>query len=244
MVGGGRDYKGISAACLLPGALSSLQPHSLSSLQVLARPPHGASKLSPGGGIHPPLLHPCRRAVVSFGSFCGLGLLFLSTVVRKPLPQKVSAGGLVYRGEAPQGLQVGHTPNSQTGTATKGAIKLSFPWSRWFALGQVLSLSVTQLYIQSFIPVQIPHGNKQTNKSGSIKGVDEMLVAWVPDRCPLFVDRLPQGSFWGMTSTPHGHSGWDCHSRHLGLSCPLGYDTLGRPGNWNPVWRDKRLGTR
>lgn len=135
MVGGGRDYKGISAACLLPGALSSLQPRSLSSLQVLARPPHGASKLSPGGGIHPPLLHPCRRAVVSFGSFCGLGLLFLSTVVRKPLPQKVSAGGLVYRGEAPQGLQVGHTPNSQTRDSNKGSHQVVFPLEPLVRLG-------------------------------------------------------------------------------------------------------------
>ena len=51
-----------------------------------------------------PLLPFCpSRAAGSFGSFCGLGLLFLSTVVRKPLPQKVSAGVFVYRGDAPEG---------------------------------------------------------------------------------------------------------------------------------------------
>lgn len=43
---------------------------------------------------------PAHKAAVSLGSFCGLGLLFLSTAVRKPLPQKVSSGGLVYRGDA------------------------------------------------------------------------------------------------------------------------------------------------
>lgn len=161
-MGGGRDYTGISAACLLPGALSSLFS-LLPSGPGPARPPHGASKLSPRGGIHPPLLHPCQRAVVSFGSFCGLGLLFLSTVVRKPLPQKVSAGGLVYRGEAPQGLQVGHTPNSQTRDSNKGSHQVVFPLEPLVRLGTSAE-PLCDSVIHSFIPVQIPHGNKQTNK--------------------------------------------------------------------------------
>lgn len=77
------------------------------------------------------------RAAVSLGSFCGLGLLFLSTIVRKPLPQKVSAGGLIYRRDTSIAPGKFHTiPTDKEPREQPG-----FPLSRWVALGQTLCLS-------------------------------------------------------------------------------------------------------
>lgn len=78
----------------------------------------GLPQASPEGCSFP---LPTQGGAVSFGSFCGLGLLFLSTVVRKPLPQKVSAGGLVYRGDTRRAPSESH-PHPQ---ARSGAIRLA-----------------------------------------------------------------------------------------------------------------------
>ncbi|XP_036008314.1 uncharacterized protein LOC118567373 isoform X2 [Mus musculus] len=58
-----------------------------------------ASKPQPWRGCTLQPSHSCLLWI-----FLRSGLAVLSTVVRKPLPQKVSTGGLVYRGD-PQGLQ-------------------------------------------------------------------------------------------------------------------------------------------
>lgn len=124
---------GCSGFEMPPALWGSLLPlHSPSALPYLL-PALSTSRAAPQPyPTHPLQTHPARahtsaarkgvfrflpsspcRAADSFGSFCGLGLLFLSTVVRKPLPQKVSAGDLVYRGDALRG----HKPNLPTRTS-------------------------------------------------------------------------------------------------------------------------------
>ena len=96
------------SACFL--ALSSLLPLPPSP-QVLDLLSEGHLQAEPPEDSAFPSCLPSHpsRASGPFGSFCGLGLLFLSTVVRKPLPQKVSAGGLVYRGTPQRAPGGSHT---------------------------------------------------------------------------------------------------------------------------------------
>ncbi|EPQ15757.1 hypothetical protein D623_10010536 [Myotis brandtii] len=91
-------------------------------------------KAAPEGHSFPP----AHKAAASFGSFCGLGLLFLSTVVRKPLPQKASSGGLVCRGDAFRAPGESHpTPRDQEWSHQPG-----LPFQLLAASGQALHLSV------------------------------------------------------------------------------------------------------
>ena len=93
----GINYFLTSPLLFIPRALSSLLPPPPSGPGCISYQ-KATCKPSPGGRRLPLLPIGPSTASGPFGSFCGLGLLFLSTVVRKPLPQKVSAGGLVYRG--------------------------------------------------------------------------------------------------------------------------------------------------
>lgn len=114
------------ASCCLPVSWGSLLPSLLSR--------SCSRKAAPEGHSFPP----AHKAAVSFGSFCGLGLLFLSTVVRKPLPQKASAGGLVYRA-MPPGLRVSHPPPPRD---KEWSHQPGLPFQLLAALGQALHLSV------------------------------------------------------------------------------------------------------
>lgn len=125
-MGGGRDDPGfLRPACFLGLSFGSLPP-------PFSAGPGSCKPFLEGFAFFLP-----KGAAVSFGSFCGLGLLFLSTIVRKPLPQKVSAGGLVYRRDTPTAPGEFHTPP----TDKEPREQLGFPLSRWVALGQALHLS-------------------------------------------------------------------------------------------------------